>query len=365
VEIYDTELGYELWSDREIRVHVPDGAVSGNLVVRTPRGESQPLFYEITGRPGTKTFRDKRSYTISYTVDIRVEDASNPNALYLWLPRPASSASQRNTSLLSRNIEPYIENYRGTSLYQFIDLLPRSSRQITLSYVTDVYATETSVQSQNVRQDMNSLVQMIHTMPSALIPSNNDAVKTQSAAIVGRERNPYLKARLIYDWLLRNGNIQLGVLGGGVLEALEENAADSYRASLLFCALARAAEIPAIPVAGVLVNRNLGTVRHYWAEFWIDSFGWIPVDPSLGAGAAPVDFVLRDDRAAYYFGNIDNQRIAFSMGQTVLAQMDPRGRTASRSREFALQNLWVEATGRLESYSSLWSDVTITGMYSQ
>jgi transglutaminase-like putative cysteine protease len=364
-EIFDTELGYELWNDREIRVRVPDGAVSGNLEVRTSRGDSRPFFFEIAGKPGVKTFKDKRSYTLSYTVDIRVEEASSPNALYLWIPKPVSSASQRNTSLLSRNADPYVDNYRGTTLYQFIDLPPGSSRQITLSYVMDVYSVETVIQTQNVRQDMNSPVQMIHTMPSALIPSDHDAVKAQSAAIVGRERNPYLKARLIYDWLIRNGGIQSDALGGGVLEALEEGAADSYRTSLLFCALARAAEIPAIPVAGVLITRNLRTVRHYWAEFWIDSYGWIPVDPFMGAGAASPDFITRDDRASYYFGNSDNQRIAFSRGHSDLAQMDPRGRIVGRPREFALQNLWEEAVGGLESYSSLWSNVTITGMYSQ
>jgi transglutaminase-like putative cysteine protease len=118
-------------------------------------------------------------------------------------------------------------------------------------------------------------------------------------------------------------------------------------------------------VAGVLVDRNRQVIRHYWAEFWIDGFGWIPLDPALGAGAAPDSFNLRQDRAAYYFGNLDNQRIAFSRGERTLFQMDPRGRAAVHPRSFALQNLWEEAVGGIESYSSLWGDVTITGMYVQ
>jgi transglutaminase-like putative cysteine protease len=120
-----------------------------------------------------------------------------------------------------------------------------------------------------------------------------------------------------------------------------------------------------LPVSGILVNRFLSTTRHYWAEFWIDAFGWIPVDPALGAGIAPANFNLRDNPGAFYFGNTDNQRISFSRGQIDLSQMDPRGRVAGRARDFAMQNLWEEATGGLESYSSLWSDVTITGMYVQ
>jgi transglutaminase-like putative cysteine protease len=118
-------------------------------------------------------------------------------------------------------------------------------------------------------------------------------------------------------------------------------------------------------VAGVLVNRSRQTIRHYWAEFWIDGFGWVPLDPALGAGAAPALFNLRPDAGAYYFGSLDNQRITFSRGQTILSQMDPRGRAAVHPRNYALQTLWEEAAGGLESYSSLWGDVTITGMYVQ
>ncbi|MCL2319489.1 MAG: IPT/TIG domain-containing protein, partial [Treponema sp.] len=124
VEAFEAEFGYEFWSEREIRVRVPDGAISGNLEIRTPRGNSRPVFFEITGKPGTKVFRDKRNYTFSYTVDLRIEKATLPNALYIWMPQPAVSASQRNIQLLSRSTEPFVENYRGTSLFQFTDLPP-------------------------------------------------------------------------------------------------------------------------------------------------------------------------------------------------------------------------------------------------
>jgi hypothetical protein len=365
IAVPDPELGYEFWSEREIRVRVPDGAVSGNLEVRTPRGNSRPLFFGIAGKPGTKTLKDKRSYTLSYAVDIQVEDARQPNSLYLWFPLPAQSASQRGPGLLNRSAEPFVENYRGTSLYQFIDLLSGSRRNVALSFVIDVYAVETSVKAQEIKISGDSPMTALYTLPSALVPSDSSLISARAAAITGRERNPHAKARMIYNWLIAQGGIQAAALGGGALEALEENLADSYRASLLYCALARAAGVPAVPVSGVLVNRLQETSRHYWAEFWIDGFGWVPLDPALGAGAAPGNFNLRPDHGAYYFGSLDNQHIAFSRGEVQLSRMDPRGRTAIRTREYSLQNLWEEAVGGLESYSSLWSDVRITGVYVQ
>ena len=366
VEAFDVEFGYELWSEREIRVRVPDGAISGNLEVRTPKGNSRPAYFEIAGKPGTKVFKDKRSYILSYMVDLKIERASLPNALYIWMPQPSVSASQRNVRLLSRSIEPFVENYRGTSLFHFIDIHPNTSREISLSYVADVYAVETSLRNQNpVRLNPPSPVGNLYTLADTLVPSENPIIKAKAQEIIGRERLPYAKAQKIYDWLLSSARIQGTPLSGGALEALESGKADSYHAAMLFCALARASGIPALPVAGVLIDRHRSTSRHYWAEFWLDGFGWIPVDPALGAGAAPPDFNLREDHGKYYFGNMDNQRIMFSRGERPLAQMAPRGRTVLHKRDFSLQNLWEEAVGGLGSYSSLWSDVTISGMYVQ
>ncbi|MDR1972485.1 MAG: transcription factor [Treponema sp.] len=365
IEVFEADYGYELWSEREIRVRVPDGAVSGNVEIRTPRGSSRPVFFEVAGKPGTKTFRNKRSYSFTYSVDVRVLEALSPNILYLWIPRPAVSASQRNPEVLSRNTDSFVENYRGTDLFQLVNLSPNSSAEIRQTWLVEVYAQETNLRYQQIKQDSSSPVYGAYTQATSLVPAADPRVKALAETICGRERNPYLKARRIYEWLLMEGNI--GPWDGeaaGVLDALDKQRCDPYTGALLFCSLARAAGVPALPVSGVLVSRG-EALRHYWAEFWIDGFGWVPLDPALGAGAAPEGFSLRDDATSWYFGNLDNQRIAFSRGQTILSQMDPRGRTVSRNRDYALQNLWEEAVGGLESYSSLWGDINITGTYAQ
>jgi hypothetical protein len=372
VDVSETEFGYELWSEREIRVRVPDGAIGGNLTVQTPRGNARPVFFDITAKPGTKTFKEKRSYTISYSVDIQVEEAEKPNSLYLWLPRPVNSSSQRNVRVLSRNMEPFIENHRGTSLFQIKDLQSGANTKIDLSYQVEVYAVETNIRSNSVTlvSSEPSPIKAAYTVANSRFPSDDPRIKELTASLIGREQNPYIRARRIYEYLLNQGGIQWplpekALSPDGLLEALKEKKTDPYTATLLFCTMARAAGIPAIPVSGVLLDRNRMLSRHFWAEFWIDAFGWVPVDVALGAGAVPPSFIPRADRANYYFGNLDNQRISFSRGFTTLSQMDPRGRVSLRERDYALQNIWEEAVGDLESYSSLWSDITIDGVYYQ
>lgn len=363
VEVFESEFGYEVWSDREIRVRVPDGAVSGNLEVITGRGNGSPVFFDVAERPGTKIFKDKRSYAVSYAVDVKAEKVVGPNTLYLWVPTPQLSSSQRSVQRLSRSTEPFVEEHRGTSLFQFKDLSEGSAAGVQLSYLVDVYAVETQVRPQAIKRDAVSPIRAAYTLPTPLIPSDDGEIAKLAARIVAKEKNPYLQARRLYEWLTAQGGITAQPVSHGAREAAAGAGADAYAAALLFCAMARSLEIPAIPVSGFLVDRSRKATRHFWAEFWIDGFGWVPVDPALGSGAAPESFSLRSDAASYYFGNLDNQRITFSRGQTGPTQMDPRGRTTQRTRDYSLQTLWEEAIGGLESYSSLWGDLVITGIY--
>jgi transglutaminase-like putative cysteine protease len=363
IEATDLEFAYEMWSDREIRVRVPDGAISGNLIVKTVRGSSAPLFFEVSGRPGTKRYKDRKSYVFNYSADVAVSRASGPGILYLWVPEPASGPTQRNRQLINRSVEPFVESYRGASLFQFKDLASGASAQVNLSYLVDAYAVETQVKPSAIKKERQGPIRSAYTVATPLVPSQNREVAKLAEQITGKEKNPYARARLIYDWLLAEGHIGTAQLPGGALEALAARKADAYSAALLFCALARANGIPALPVAGYAVDRNRTALRHWWAEFWIDDFGWIPVDPAFGAGAVPPAFQSRPDARDFYFGNMDNQRIVFSRGEADLSPMDPRGRTATRARSYAFQSIWEESVGGLDAYSSLWNDIVVSGVY--
>jgi len=363
-EVPDYDFGYELWSEREIRVHIPDGAISGSMEVRTARGSSLPMYFEVANRPGTKTFRDKRSYTFHQNVNVRVMDAELPNTMFLWVPRPAASAAQRNIELLSVSMEPFVDSHLGTSLFKLDDLRTSSEVQINLAWKVEVHSVETTVRPQSLRQQ-NSQISDAYTLSSPQLPSGDPWIRSQVNAIIGRERNPYVRAQKIYEWMIGQFMFHMDYLDNDIFAALEKKQADPYTAALLYCTLLRAAGIPCLPVAGVLVSRDRQTMNHWWAEFWIDGLGWIPVDVLMGAEAVPPQFSSHPDRASYYFGNIDSLRIAFSRGFTNLSPMDPRGRTVMHSRSYSLQNLWEEVVNGIDSYSSLWGSIIITGMYAQ
>ena len=396
VKVSEADFGYDLWTDREIRVRVPHGAADGTVEVRTARGGSPPLPFEVSGGPGTKTFGERRGYVVTYSVNVRAETAEAPNTLHLWVPAPLVSAAQRNAEMIFSAPEPFIRDYFGTSLYRLENLRAGVGADVNLSWMVDVFEVRTSVNPQAVRREAVSPIRDAHTGSCSWLPADDPRVRALAASVLGGETNPYLQARRVYDWMLGGGIEWEERSAGDVFSAIESGRADPFLGALLFSTLLRAAGVPSQPVAGVLVGRDLRTASHHWAEFWIDGLGWIPADPAMGAsmsaaaenrGAGPVpeaffpapvfaepDEYYNDgetpeaapkDWAAFFFGNMDNRRIAFSRGVTNLSQMDPRGRTVTHVRSFALQTLWEEASGGLAAYSSLWGDVIIAGMHAQ
>ncbi|MDR0638042.1 MAG: IPT/TIG domain-containing protein [Spirochaetaceae bacterium] len=382
------EGGYESWGERAIRVRVPDGAGSGFLTVNTmpvdqngetdesatpvPPGSQMPI--EVSRAKGRKTLGEGREYIVAFSTDVMAQEAAVPNALYLAIPQPVAGASQQITRVLSKTPNPFTEDYRGTTLYKLTDMRPGETARISVSYLVSVYTVETAVIQTALTQDERLPAYKAYLGKTPLIPADHSEITEKAAAIIGREQNPYLKARLIYRALLKDlaitgtetdGTLEAapGAVPGTALQALRTQTADSYGASLLFSALCRAAGIPAVPCAGILVNADRSTVKHHWAAFWLDGLGWLPVDIAFGSGAAPDAWTLRPDYASWYFGNMDNQRIAFSFGESTLPPIDAKGRTVGRDRSYALQNIWEEAVGGLESYSSFWSDITINGIY--
>jgi hypothetical protein len=375
--VSDTEGGYESWGEREIRLRVPDGAGTGLIELRGASGLSTGVNAELSPPQGRRALRENREYIVEFGADLLALEAAPPNALYLAMPLPVQLASQRVTRVISRSAEPFVEDRQGTALYKFSDLSSGESRSASMSLVVSVYAVETQAVSASQTQNTALPVYKSYLGGTALIPASDEAVVTKAGTIVGRERSPYTKARLIYNAILKELVVTTDEGKSGtssvaqpaltrLVTTLATGAAvttDSYGASLLFCALCRAAGIPAAPIAGVLVIDDRQAVKHCWAAFWLDGLGWLPVDLALAAGTAPDGFTLRPDHAAWYFSSVDNRRIAFSFGENILTPLENGSRVVSREREYALQTIWEEASGGVESYSSLWSGVNISGVY--
>ncbi len=364
VQNSDVDLGYELWSDKEIRVRVPDGASSGSVIVDTGMGKSNAVFFSVSDLPGRKHFKDKRSYSLSYSVNLTKLRASGPNELYLWVPRPVESASQRIVRALSQEPAPYVPNYRGSALYQFKDLSTNQDVAVNQSWLIQAWGVETTVDPDKIVKvsDLPPLA-AAYTAADKMVPSDAPEIQALAKKIVAGERNPWKASRLVYEWLIKNLAWTDSSFERKPLSSLSLRIADSSSYALAATAVLRAAGIPALPVKGYLVDPGRKAARHAWVEFYIFGLGWVPMDPILGSGASPGDFAVAFEDRTRYFGNLDNRHIAFSRGYSVFQPMSQTARHASPQHPMALQSFYEESSGALEAYSSFWSEVEVTGLY--
>lgn len=90
-------------------------------------------------------------------------------------------------------------------------------------------------------------------------------------------------------------------------QALKTGNGDCGFFASAFSAACRNAGIPARPITGFLAGTN---EWHVWAEFYVPSHGWIPVDPSFADGEDP------QGNYPLYFGVIPqlNERVATAIG---------------------------------------------------
>ena len=356
---------YVSWHDREIAVRVPDGASSGNLTVVTDKGESNSVYFEVKDAVGSKLFGGKRIYHIQYGVqlgDFSVK--GEPGKMHIWVPRPVEGAEQREVKLIQQQPVPLFQDFEGFSLFVFEDITPARRRSIEQSFMLTVYEVETKINRSRIdgRYDTSSKLYQVFTSADALVPADDATVIKTARSVVGSDRNPFSVAWRVFQYVLQRLSPETPS-EPGVVAALTARKGDSRIYALLFTAMARASGVPARPVSGYLITGENKAVRHMWAEFYLQGFGWVPVDPYLADGARFGDFPSQVNPGAYYFGNLDNRRIAFSHGLSQLAPMDPRGKSVTRGDTVGLQTIHEEYSGGLAGYTAAWSEVDVLGVY--
>ncbi len=379
----EDEFDYESWSDTEIRVRVPDGAASGTVTVKTDKGGSGMKKFDVKTPVGTKKYSHGKTYAIRLNEDVDSIASKNAFSITLRVPRPIVSSFQPSVELYECSSEPLVANFNNTLIHQ-IELQKvekgkseaDSAKKFKFSqdFVVASYSVETKINSRSVKDyDKNRVMFKKFSSPDSLVQSGDPEIVEFAKRVVGKEKNRYQQAKLVYDYFVANCtllNYQRESTSSPKDLILSSNsdgksAGDVYDFSVVYASVLRALQIPCVPVAGILVNADSSSKNHWWNEFYIEGFGWVPVDIALGKGLEfePFRECAVDDAESYYFGNIDNQHVAFSRGWNEIRQSLVNGKTVYRPKTFAFQSIWEETSEGSVNYSSLWNNPIVTGIY--
>jgi len=366
----EDDFDYVSWSNTEITVRVPDGAYTGVVIVDTGREKSDPKEIVINAEAGRKEYLNKKIYLVQYTADIADVVTDDVSTITLRCPVPFSCPAQPEVEITEVLPEPILMNYQNNLIHQITKSRNNTPKSVfKQTFVLPVFEVRSNVNAEKIGNYKNTEKNLLSgaLKTDALVPADNEAVKKLCTKISGKEKNPWLKAKLIYDYMCDNFSIESKVRNSDSdpLDLIKKGKGDAYDFAVIYTALLRAAEIPAYTDGGVLVNQDLQSQSHWWCEFYIDKVGWIPVDPALGAGLEYKRWTDSDvtDEKAYYFGNMDSHHILFSRGWSQLKPFSADSKIVQQPRSFALQSIWEEANKDTAKYSSYWSVPVVKGVY--
>ena len=151
--------------------------------------------------------------------------------------------------------------------------------------------------------------------PDRLVPTDGVIAALSEQATRGKE-TPIEKARAIYDYVVSTMKYDKSGEGWGRGDAIyacntrRGNCTDFHS---LFIGMMRVAGIPARFEIGFSLppDKSGGEIPgyHCWAEFYIEPYGWIPVDAS--------EAWKHPERRDYFFGAHDEDRVLFTLGRDI------------------------------------------------
>ena len=361
----DYNLDYISWSDREIKLRVPDGAASGNVLVTSDKGRSNAAYFVVNKGPAPRTTPLRGSTPSSTPWTSRSAAASGDNTLYLWMPRILPTPEQRKIEMVAQDPDAPAGHHGSSALYSLTNLQKGGKYQGQLEL--DVRPLRGGDTGEPRR------CASVHDRRRSCTPSSPRRTPWCHRRVRRSSRPP---PRPSAGRRIRGSRPDGSTTGFSpsssiprprpdVLAALRSKKGRRVRVLLPVLRAAAGGGDPRADGVGI-PRRGSGAADPPPLLGRV-----LRGDPRMGArGPAaggreepsiptpqPADF----DARAYYFGNLDNQHVTFTKGLEEVNQMNPDGKTrADRDLPYLL-TIHEEAVGGLTAYATSFEDLAVTG----
>lgn len=263
------------------------------------------------------------TYRGTHTLDVPRDVLPASGLLKIWFPIPVITGPQPAVRVTSINPDTYVAG--PPSIDQDIGVV---YMEVPLDGLTQDLNIEVEFEFDHYEQhfvidpgkvgayDTGSALYQEYTASGGNILVTEDIEET-AREVVGDETNPYLAAMKLNDYVVDNITYSFvphsALWPRGVAESVyvhENRHGDCGAQSMYFSSLCRAVGIPARTTGGwQLFTGNFA--GHFWAEFYLPDYGWVPVDPTAAEIADYIpglSDVERQDFKDFFFGNQDHLR---------------------------------------------------------
>ncbi len=320
------------WKNRGFRIAGPSqrpnrGPAKGGNFVKRPI--LRHLILSLIFIPLLLNVSEAKERRVEVTFKIDLKAPENSKVVRLWI---SQAVSDENQTIEDVKIEGnyssygiYNEKIFGNSILYAEWIGPMNNR--TLTYTFHVRRKE--LVRKNFPRNEASLDEeefKKYLTPTSLGPTSGKVKET--AGNITRDKKTILeKARAIYDWIVDNMYRDPEIKGCGtgevekLLESLGGKCGDIHS---VYVALARSVGVPSREIFGIRIpagkEGDMTKAQHCWAEFYLRGYGWVPID------AADVRKIMLEKKLnlgeekeyrEYYFGAVDESRIAYGMGRDI------------------------------------------------
>ena len=247
--------------------------------------------------------------------------------LRLWIPAPVNTMSQRNSSVEVTPSQYVVQWPDFTSdmgmIYMEVPLDGMAADiQVSVVYQFTTYQQDFAIDPSNVGVYDKSSAEYQKFTASYAHTTITPEIAALAHQIVGDELNPYLQAKLIYAYVVEHYTYShvphLSLDAKGEHESVyvyEHGFGDCGAQSMFFSSLCRAVDVPARSCGGYqMIPGFAGT--HFWAEFLLPNYGWVPVDVTV-AEAADWTYNQSEQNMTefkdYFFGHLDPYRFVIQV----------------------------------------------------
>jgi hypothetical protein len=261
------------------------------------------------------------------------KNVENPAELRLWATLPPKHRGQEVSvdEIYPKPYEIVEDGQTGnrTIFWRITDFKDKDKIYFYYDFTFTRSEVVTDIDPSNIGSyDTTSVEYQKYTKSEPWIELTSE-IKSKALEVVGGETNPYLKARAIFDWVIKNMYYEYpDVKERGAENSFKRLKGDCGEFSVIFSAMCRSVGIPARTITCVWLDEP----GHQWAEVYFPEYGWMPVDPSMAqvfAGNSSITqskfFIYLMAEAIgmptmdynYLFGNLYTERLIVSIGNNI------------------------------------------------
>ncbi|UUX92499.1 transglutaminase domain-containing protein [Methanoplanus endosymbiosus] len=270
-------------------------------------------------------YTNPRHYKGIESLNIPKDKFTADGIIKIWFPLPLNTEAQSNVTVNNLSYEEYIVKgpvTDGSIGYVYYEIPGGKiagdliiSADIGFTYYEHISDTDPSP----VMEYNRSSPEYLHYTASVGNTEISEDIKNKAEEIAGGEKNPYLQAKLIYNYIITTypysqvPHLSLDTVEPKIAETAymyETGNGDCGTQSMYFSALCRALGIPARALGGYQMVMSDSPGEHFWAEYYIEGYGWVPCDPTVAETADWVEIPdeKREKFKEFYSDSLDARR---------------------------------------------------------